>query len=67
MNRPAGADGLVYWFRVVEWLRMQKHLLQMPPYEAMQKISQRFEVSRATAYRYLAAYRDAASEESQDA
>lgn len=67
MSRPAGADGIIYWFRVVEWLRMQKHLLQIPPYEAMEKIRQRFEVSRATAYRYLAAYRDADLEDGKDA
>jgi hypothetical protein len=58
MSRLPGVYGIAYWLRVGEWLRGQKYLLTLPPYEAMQKIRRHFNVSRATAYRYLAAWRE---------
>jgi hypothetical protein len=45
-----------FWLRFAEWCRTHSRLLTTPG--AAQLIEQRFDVSRATAYRWLAAWRE---------
>lgn len=57
-RRTPDESGVAYWLRMAEWCRQQKHLLSVPPMEGAQAIQRRFNVSRATAYRWLAAWRE---------
>lgn len=55
----ARADyGLVFWMRFTMWCQARSYLLTIPAPEAVQEIRHEFRVSRPTAYRWLAAWRE---------
>jgi hypothetical protein len=61
-RRPRAENGIKEWLRFGEWCRGQRYLLVLTPMEAVATIQRRFDVSRATAYRWLAAWREVSVE-----
>lgn len=62
--RPPRVDaGIAHWLRLAEWLRQQRTLLDMAPMDAAHAVQRRFNVSRATAYRWVAAWREVSADQ----
>lgn len=55
--------GIAHWLRLAEWLRQQRGLLELSPQEGALTIQRRFNVSRATAYRWLAGWREVCADQ----
>lgn len=55
--------GITHWLRVAEWLRQQHALLDLSPGDAANAVQRRFSVSRATAYRWVAAWREVSADQ----
>ncbi len=55
--------GIAHWLRLAEWLRQQQALLDLPPMDAANAVQRRFNVSRATAYRWVAAWREVSADQ----
>ena len=58
MRRDSDGEGVVFWLVVARWFEAKKTLTTAPTAEAVLMIRTRFDVSRATAYRWLKAWRD---------
>lgn len=58
MSRKCADYGILFWLRFAEWCRARPYLLTVQAKNAMYDICAEFGVSRATGYRWLAAWRE---------
>lgn len=55
---PTGDYGVVFWLRFAEWCRARPSLMGRPATVAASEICAAFNVSRATGFRWWAAWRE---------